>query len=428
MLLRFSATNHLSVFEKQELSLIATSLKDDNGGLIACNLVPSGYVVPSAVIYGANASGKSNVLDALRFMRAAVLRSHSQGRPDLGVPRRPFKLAHDAAGLPSAYDIDFVVDGIRYHFGFEATDQEFVNEWLYAFPSGRRQMLYERTGINPINFGRGLKGRNRVIEDLTRKNSLFLSTATQNNHEELTRVSKFFRSTAFNNSIAIEGASVSSRFKDGEIDQRTIDFLTKTGTGIVGFQSIEQERTEEQLSLIKELHAVFRKFDPDALIVPDEKAPDGKSFSIELAHRGDSGEKFFLDPDLESAGTRRLLVVVSSVFNALDQGSLIVVDELDASLHTQVCEAVVELFSNRKTNPKGGQLIATTHDTNLMRSPVLRRDQIWFTEKDQKGATHLFPLSDVQTRRTDNIEKGYLQGRFGAIPFAGSITALCGED
>jgi AAA15 family ATPase/GTPase len=115
---------------------------------------------------------------------------------------------------------------------------------------------------------------------------------------------------------------------------------------------------------------------------------------------------------------------VSSVYKALDQGSLIVVDELDASLHTRVCEAVVELFSNPKTNPNGAQLIATTHDT---RSPILRRDQIWFTEKDQKGATHFFPLSDVQSRKTDNIEKGYLQGRFEAIPFAGSVTALFGE-
>jgi AAA15 family ATPase/GTPase len=119
--------------------------------------------------------------------------------------------------------------------------------------------------------------------------------------------------------------------------------------------------------------------------------------------------------------------LVSSVYKALDQGSLIVVDELDASLHTRVCEAVVELFSNPKTNPNGAQLIATTHDTNLMRSPILRRDQIWFTEKDQKGATHFFPLSDVQSRKTDNIEKGYLQGRFEAIPFAGSVTALFGE-
>lgn len=426
MLLRFSATNHLSILEKQELSLIATSLKDGNKGLIASNLVPSGHVLPSAVIYGANASGKSNVLSVLRFIGAVVRLSHSQGRPDSNVPRIPFKLAHDASLRPTLCDIDFVVDGIRYHFGFEATDKEFTGEWLYAFPSGRRQMLYERTGKNEINFGRSLKGRNRVIADLMRDNSLFLSAAIQNNHDELTRVSKFFDSIAFNTSIAVGGSVISHRFKHGQVDQRMIDFLRKTGTGIVGFKYVEQKRTEKVLSSMKELVALLNKLNPDAHIDLDIDTEE-KSTLIELAHEADSGEKIFFDPDYESAGTRRLIILVSSVYKALDQGSLIVVDELDASLHTQVCEAVVEIFSNPKTNPKGAQLIATTHDTNLMRSPILRRDQIWFTEKDQKGATHLFPLSDVQTRKTDNIEKGYLQGRFGAIPFAGSVIALFGE-
>lgn len=118
------------------------------------------------------------------------------------------------------------------------------------------------------------------------------------------------------------------------------------------------------------------------------------------------------------------MVLIGSIFKAVDAGSLIVVDELDASLHTQVCEAVVSLFSNPEINKRGAQLLATTHDTNLMCSPILRRDQIWFTEKDQIGATHLFSLSDLQTRKTDNIEKGYLQGKFGAIPFSGSIAEL----
>jgi AAA15 family ATPase/GTPase len=426
MLLRFSATNYLSIFEKQELSLIATSLRDGDGGLIGSNLVPSGHVLPSAIIYGANASGKSNVLKALRFMRDMVRLSHLEGRPDSGVPRMPFKLAHDASLRPSLCDIDFVVDDIRYHFGFEATNKEFAGEWLYAFPSGRRQMLYDRTGKNEINFGRSLKGRNRVIADLMRDNSLFLSAAIQNNHEELTKISKFFDAILFSTNIEIEGFDISHRFKDGQVDQRTIEFLRKMGTGIVDFQCVKLERTEKERLATKDLLAFLNKLNPDATITHNIDH-DGKLTLIELAHTADSGDKIFFKPDDESAGTRRLIVLVSSVYEALDQGSLIVVDELDASLHTQVCEAVVKLFSNPKTNPNGAQLIATTHDTNLMRSPILRRDQIWFTEKDQKGATHLFPLSDVQTRRTDNIEKGYLQGRFGAIPFAGSVTALFGE-
>lgn len=422
MLLRFGVSNHRSILEKQELSLVATSLKDGDDGLIEAAMVPGGYVLPSVGIYGANASGKSNVLSALRFLRGAVLYSHSRGRPDAGVPREPFKLTHEATQRPSVFDIDFVVDGIRYHFGFEATDRSFTGEWLYAFPSGRRQTLYERTGEKKISFGRSLKGRNRVIADLMRENSLFLSAAIQNNHEELTRIARFFRSLVVYSKISVEGIDISGWFEDADLDQRTIDFLTKTGTGIVGFQRVEIQRTGRDSALTKELQAVLQKMIPD---LPDKS--DKKLVSIELAHKGESGDKIFFQPDEESSGTRRLLILASSAFKALDRGSLIVVDELDASLHTQICEALIELFSNRKSNLHGAQIIVTTHDTNLMQSSILRRDQIWFAEKDQEGATHIFPLSDVQTRRSDNIEKGYLQGRFGAIPFAGSVMALLGE-
>ena len=145
---------------------------------------------------------------------------------------------------------------------------------------------------------------------------------------------------------------------------------------------------------------------------------------IELAHQSDDDDLVYFDLAKESAGTRRLLVILSSVFASLDAGTALFIDELDASFHTQVGEALLALFSNPKTNPLGAQLITTTHDTNLMTSDFLRRDQIWFSEKDLSGATHLFPLSDIRTRNADNIEKGYLQGRYGAMPFSGNISDL----
>ena len=137
-----------------------------------------------------------------------------------------------------------------------------------------------------------------------------------------------------------------------------------------------------------------------------------------------NGEPVYLDMADESEGTRRLLRLLIPMFRALDTGAVMVVDELDASLHTHACEMLIELFSSPKTNPKGAQLIATTHDTNLLRSRHLRRDQIWLTEKDTEGATHLYPLTDFRTREGDNLERGYLQGRFGAIPFSGRIADI----
>ena len=167
MLLRFSAANHLSIKDAQALSLAASPLNDVEEGLINCAAAPSGRVLPAAVIYGANASGKSNVVAALRFMRGAVVYSHSRGEPGGDVARTPFALDPACAHAPTIFTADFVADGVRHHYGFEASDRAFTNEWLYGFPSGRRQTLFERAGER-FTFGRGLRGRNRTISDLTR--------------------------------------------------------------------------------------------------------------------------------------------------------------------------------------------------------------------------------------------------------------------
>ena len=147
---------------------------------------------------------------------------------------------------------------------------------------------------------------------------------------------------------------------------------------------------------------------------------------ISLGHQA-AADIQFLDIKRESAGTLRLLVLLKPIFEALDNGFLVVIDELDASLHTYLAEQIVALFNSKKTNPKGAQLIATTHDTNLLCADYLRRDQVWFVEKDRNGASTLYPLTDIRTRAADNLEKGYLQGRFGAVPFRGPIDRLGGS-
>ena len=355
-------------------------------------------------------------------MQSAILYSHSQGDPAGGVPRLTFALDAKSSSLPSIVDMDFVVDGVRYHYGFEATDKAFTSEWLYAFPRGRQQILFEREGERKVRFGRELKGRNKVIADLMRPNSLFLSVATQNDHKLLSKVSSFFASLTFNSSVSVESAMVSFLFIDDDVDNRTINFLEKIGSGVTGCRKKETDIPEEQKKFMQEIYAASDKFTGEerAKSIPLRE----KNIDIELSHNSADGKKRYLAIERESAGTRRLLVLLNSAFRALDKGELLIIDELDASLHTQACEAILALFSNKDTNPKGAQLVATTHDTNLMKSEHLRRDQIWFTEKDKGGATHLYPLSDIQTRKNDNIEKGYLQGRYGAIPFSGSANDL----
>ena len=161
MLLRFAVANYLSIRDSQELSLVASALKDVETGLIGCASVPNKYILPAMVIYGSNASGKSNYVDALRFVRSAVLYSHSKGEPGGGVPRKCFALDPGCTESPSVFDADFVFDGVRYHYGFEASDEVFSAEWLHAYPKGSRRMLFEREGED-FKFGRALKGRNRI--------------------------------------------------------------------------------------------------------------------------------------------------------------------------------------------------------------------------------------------------------------------------
>jgi predicted ATPase len=222
--------------------------------------------------------------------------------------------------------------------------------------------------------------------------------------------------------ISVPGAVVSMQFAEQGMDKRVIDFLSKVGTGVVDFHRTESEIPDNLRSFQKAFADLIKKHFEE-----DSEPPEWrKHFSVELAHRSRDGIKVFFDLEDESAGTLRLLMLVAAAYTALDEGSLLLIDGLDASLHTQACEAVLALFSSAQANRKGAQLIATTHDTNLLRSRFLRRDQIWFTEKDFEGATHLYPLTDFRTRTGDNVEKGYLQGRYGAIPFSGSVSELFG--
>ena len=190
--------------------MTASSLKDRKEGLIDCEVAPRGSVVPALVIYGANASGKSNLVDAITTMRKMVLRSQTDGNPEGGVPRHGFRLDPAFSQRPSRFDIDFLIHGERYHYGFEANDKEFVSEWLYAFPKSHRRTLFERNG-DDFRFGRGLKGQNSAIAGLTRPNSLYVSAAAQNRHEQLSKVYEYFSSLHGCLNAALSGVEASAR-------------------------------------------------------------------------------------------------------------------------------------------------------------------------------------------------------------------------
>lgn len=416
MILRFSIENYRSIWERQELLFAASALRDSARGLIPVPNASGAYALPAAVIYGANASGKSTLVDSFGFMRKLITASYKSGEPGGTIERTPHALDPTAPEKPTIAEADFFLGGTRYQYGFAVNDTAIELEWLNAYPRGRLQKLFSRNK-QEFEFSRGLKGRTKVIAELTPPTSLYLSAAAQTGHELLSDIAKFFRSWTADVSINMNVETAKYTLARAKTDTRTLDFLNRIGTGVVEHRIRDEEIEPDLAELVKDFLKLAGTRLKQEFPQSDEHLK--KRLVLELAHKARDGKVVFFDLAKESDGTRRLLKLLGLAFDALDHGSLLIVDELDASLHTQACEEVLALFCDRETNPKGAQLVATTHDTNLLDSEFLRRDQVWFAQKDDEGATTIYPLTDIRTRSTDAIAKGYLQGRYGAVPTFG---------
>jgi len=386
MLLKFRFSNFRSFRTEQELSLIASKLPGSGDGLFS----PPGLteqVLPVAAIYGANASGKTAVIDALGCMTEAIKWSHTHWQPDAPVPVESF--AGEKKTTPSEFVIDFLLQGVRHQYGFAATRKGIVREWLYVYPKGKPQLWFERLHGHPISFGAKLPGENRMIEGLVRANSLFLSAAAQNNHEALFPVYAWF-----------------SRFPTPIMARERRAYSADV------VQLCQNEHSKRTIIRLLS-HADLGVSD----VLVDEMPPSSPPVTaIRLAHRIDGTEIPFAMHQ-ESNGTLAYLSLIGPIMWGLRNGAVLCVDELDASLHPLMAVQIIRLFSSAASNPLSAQLVFNTHDTNLLSSGDLRRDQIWFTEKDSSGTSHLYPLTDFRPRRQENLENGYLQGRYGAIPF-----------
>jgi AAA15 family ATPase/GTPase len=413
MLLRFVVENFRSIGPSQELSFVATSLSGGETQVLEHQALRGRKALPAIVVYGANASGKSNLLSALVTMRNIIRYSHAQSSGTSRLPYQPFLLDDDCSRSPTTFEIDFIIDGIRYIYGFAYTAERIEREWLHSFPKFLPRKLFERDGAN-FDFGRELKGQNKTISELTRPNSLFLSAGQQNNHSELTAIFRFFEGMTTDKSIELSGGLAQARIiqdSNGQIDGRVISYLRGIGTGVSGYQLKKREETDDTRKFTKAFSQFLKEITGE-----DTEVPSLPLDAVELQHSTKNGKEVYFSLDDESSGTIRLLTFLPKIYNALDNGNFLAIDEIDISLHTKAAASLLNLFNSSETNRHGAQLLATTHDTNLLERNYLRRDQVWFTEKDASGATTLFPLSDFNTRPNDDFEKGYLDGRFGALP------------
>jgi AAA15 family ATPase/GTPase len=417
MLIRFAVENHKSVRDRAELSLVASGRSDRSTAIFD---LPSSdlRVLPVAAVYGANASGKSNVLGALMYMRDAVLESHREWTPGGGIPRSPFLLQEASRRDPSVFEVDVLIEGARHQYGFALDDSRILREWLYAYPHGKRRVWFERdsTQTAEFRFGKSLAGENRTIESLTRPNSLFLSTAAQNNHEQLRPLFQWFVERLYFATTSDRDARMlfaASLLEDSSRKDIFLRFLTSADLGIV---DCELTHAPVEDRVMRGMDAFFSEMgvEPDVRKLLMERRQRGVIFR----HRSEETKSgVALDLKDESDGTRTLFALIPSVMDTLSVGGVICIDELAAALHTHLAIQVIRMFQSPETNRRGAQLLFNTHDTNLLGTSVLRRDEVWFTEKDQGGATHLYPLSDYSPRKDENLERGYLQGRYGAVPF-----------
>lgn len=412
--------------------MVATSLKDSPESVMRVQGLNVG-VLRAAAIYGANASGKTNVIKALEYMSSVVLHSHRHWPPEGPIPRDPFLLDEEARRGVSAYEVDVLIEGTRFSYSFALNDQEVVTERLDAYPIGRkttkRQMWFQREG-RAFTFGKNLRGDKSAIERITRPNSLFLSAAAQNNHEALLPVYRWFAEKLTHVQKDREPFHIETLriCQEPKIKQTLVELLKEADLGIVGLSvrevdifPIPPEMDGEDRAIAEEIRESLQKFMGR---LSDKRSPGQQAWKkrqvLSLIHRGSSDVGVPLGEEDESAGTLAYFGLLGPVLRTITFGGVLCVDELDASLHPLLVRQLVDTFNNPEVNRNDAQIIFTTHDTNVLGNASLRRDQIWFTEKDTQGCTHLYPLTDFTPRKGENLERGYLQGRYGAVPFVGS--------
>lgn len=422
MLVQFRVENHRSLRDEQVLSLVASNRGDRGEDRLIVVPKLDVALVPVVALYGANGSGKTSVLHALAFMCDAVRRSHRSWEPGGGTPREPFVLSSKAQ-TPSRYEVDIVVGRTRYRYGFLLGERRVEEEWLFAWPHGRRQSWFTRDG-DRFEFGKHMGGENAAIQALTRDNSLFLSAAAQNNHAKLLPIYQWFHAVRF------ELRRSTSAGLDAWHAAMLEELLSDSPERALG---AEEDATRRRLreGVLQLLRGADLGIVDMRLRSREHATRRAGAIDLLFKHRTADGRGTWLPLAAESAGTVTLVGISARLVGVLARGGLLCVDEFDASLHPTVILELLRLMHDRESNPHGAQLVFTTHDAGLLGTmhgaAPLRRDQVWFTEKDDAGATHLYPLLDHSPRKSENMARGYLQGKYGAIPFLGELVLAAGE-
>lgn len=427
MLVRFSLKNYKAFKEEVNLSLIASNYDKTTRWEENVFEVPEFglKLLKSAVIYGANASGKSKLAEGMRFMRNFVIHSSRETQKGDRIDVQPFLLSTETEGKPSEFEVIFVYKSELFRYGFEVAPDRVAAEWLFHRGKTKEVEIFYREGQKfDLHKTRFKKAKALVDGKMIRPNALLISVAAQFNDKLAGMVLDWFSKFNVISGLREEGYQgfTMGRTRDDQTKQQIIDLLKKADLGIEDLalkildpdnipaglpkelrEIIELKLQEEEGEVFMDILTTHKKYDADRRVA-------GKV-------------QFSMDED-ESSGTRKFFALSGPVLDTLQNGKILVGDELDSKLHPNLICKLAELFNSRENNSLNGQLIFNTHDTNLLSSGLFRRDQIWFTEKDRYGAATLYSLGDFKTdevRKEENFEKNYIRGKYGAIPYLGDF-------
>ncbi|MBS2961737.1 AAA family ATPase [Actinocrinis puniceicyclus] len=397
MLVSFRVSNHRSLRDEQQLNLAPVFAADRAPGT-------KWPAVPVAAIFGANASGKSNLIDALLYFADLALESDRRSEPGYSLRRHPFALDPALATQPSWFDADAVIDGTRYTYGFGVDDDGVVEEWLHRYPTGRRQIVFERSR-GDFRFGTTIRTNLQRASDITPPSILFLTSAARFELADVQPVYRWLRQIQFSQAASLKNRTVQYRLVEllNEPNRRrqVLDLLSFADFGIADIEVEEPDAGTVRAVQVEAPRVAFRM----------KGAEPGARLTL--------GQ--------QSTGTITFLMQLAPVLSCLEAGSVMLIDELESNLHPNLAARIVALFQDPRVNLRGAQLIFTTHNTSLLGSnnEILKRDQIYFVEKKhQTGASVIYPLSDFKPRDKENTERRYLGGSYGAVPFIDDEAAL----
>jgi AAA15 family ATPase/GTPase len=421
VIIEFIVQNYRSFKTEQALNLTASNYdKSLPQNVMAVDLpgLQDLRLVKAAALYGPNAGGKSNVLRALQFLQWLVVNSATGLKPGAKLPSESFRLDPGTQRQPTLLTLTFVAEKVRYEFAVAVSLERIVQERLVAYPTGRAQVWYDRvwdaetkcyawSPAQPTDFK-----RDPGIVEKTRENALFLSTAVQWNNTQVGPVYRWFEhQLRFLNLSAGSGLDpgFTAKLMEQSPETRTAlqGLLRTADLGVAGVDAKERDIPEDKFR--KAFISVEKELGQEIL--------PRKTWEISFQHEGKEGKVVSLPWPLESAGTCRFFSLLGPGVEVVDKRYVICIDELDTSLHPSLVAELLRVFFRSTEKNPGAQLLFTTHNPLLLDSTLLRRDQVWFADKDREGASFLYPLTDYKPRVDESLVRGYLSGRYGAVPF-----------